>query len=286
MFNNSPDLAAMLSRLLTPSMLDGCRVEAVGGLTGENWRIRAQDHDWLARQVTARKRILGADGGREYRILRRLSASGLAPRPVALVHRWLLVDWVAGESLPPLQWQSCLDDGSLARRLGQLHRLPRYGYPLALHRRYEAYWQATDPARRNPAWLRLHQKFMADKTPTPLNVVPLHMDLHAGNLIGDRHGALHFIDWEYAGDGDFALELAALFRGNDLGIRQQTAFLAAYRSCAEGYSLAAIRRQIAAWLPWVDYLLLMWYEVRWRQTRQRQFLHFAGPLRHRLGVPA
>jgi len=267
-------------------MLAGCRMETVSGLTGENWRIRAAEHDWLARQVTPHKRMLGADNWREYRILRQLSISGLAPRPVALVPGWLLVDWVAGESLSPVQWQDCLHRGALARRLGQLHRLPRYGYPLVLHRRYEAYWQFTDPARRSPAWLRLHQRFMARNAPVPLKVAPLHMDLHAGNVIHDRQGALRFIDWEYAGDGDFALELAALFRGNDLSDRQQSAFLAAYLPCSGGFSVDTAARQISAWLPWVDYLMLMWYEVRWCQTRQRQFLHLAGPSRHRLGLPA
>ncbi len=35
------------------------------------------------------------------------------------------------------------------------------------------------------------------------------MDVHSGNLVADEKG-LHLIDWEYAADGDIALELAAL----------------------------------------------------------------------------
>ena len=38
-------------------------------------------------------------------------------------------------------------------------------------------------------------------------ISPLHMDVHAGNLVHSASG-LKLIDWEYAGDGDIALELA------------------------------------------------------------------------------
>jgi aminoglycoside phosphotransferase (APT) family kinase protein len=36
------------------------------------------------------------------------------------------------------------------------------------------------------------------------------MDVHAGNIIHSESG-LRLIDWEYAGDGDIALELAAVW---------------------------------------------------------------------------
>jgi aminoglycoside phosphotransferase (APT) family kinase protein len=36
------------------------------------------------------------------------------------------------------------------------------------------------------------------------------MDVHAGNIVHTKAG-LRLIDWEYAGDGDIALELAAVW---------------------------------------------------------------------------
>ncbi|XBS71211.1 phosphotransferase [Acerihabitans sp. KWT182] len=249
MLNNHSDLAAALSRRLPSAALTDCRMERVSGLTGESWRIRTAESDWLARRMTTHKRMLGVDAAREYRILRRLSASGLAPRPVALISRWLLVEWTAGESLSPAQWLDCLDSGALARRLVQLHRLPRYGYPLELHSRFEAYWQLTDPARRTPAWLRLHRMFMASSLPRPLKIAPLHMDVHADNLIRDSRQAMRFIDWEYAADGDFALELAALFRGNEMSSGQQRVFFTTLPGLRRGSFLggddAADRRLVA-----------------------------------------
>lgn len=283
--SNNSGLKADLSRLLPASVLDDCRLEPVGGLTGESWRIRGDDIDWLARAVSAEKALLGADGRREYRILRHLGASGLAPRPILLTPRWSVVAWVGGASLTSGQWRQCFEDGSLVRLLRQLHHLPRYGYPLTLHTRYARYWQSTDPARHSPAWLRLHRRLMAHRTPVPLKTAPLHMDLHAANLVRATDGSLRFIDWEYAVDGDIALELAALFQAHAVGETGQAAFLAAYQPSG-GYPLSVMRRQVAAWRPWVDYLMLLWYEVRWAQTGRENFLREAIPLRRSLGLPA
>ncbi len=43
-----------------------------------------------------------------------------------------------------------------------------------------------------------------------MRLAPLHMDVHAGNIVHTA-GGLRLIDWEYAGDGDIALELAAVW---------------------------------------------------------------------------
>ncbi|WP_257896521.1 phosphotransferase, partial [Enterobacter chuandaensis] len=46
--------------------------------------------------------------------------------------------------------------------------------------------------------------------PQPIRLSPLHMDVHAGNIVHTPEGG-RLIDWEYAGDGDVALELAAVW---------------------------------------------------------------------------
>ncbi len=57
------------------------------------------------------------------------------------------------------------------------------------------------------------------REPRPLSLSPLHMDVHAGNLVHSASG-LKLIDWEYAGDGDIALELAAVWVENTEQHRQ------------------------------------------------------------------
>ncbi|WP_413722433.1 phosphotransferase [Sodalis sp. RH23] len=286
MRKSSVSLDVLLTQV--PAMnVAGRRVAPVHGLTGASWRVSAAGGDLIAREATPSERLLGVDRRREYRLLRRLPAGTPAPKPLAGTAQWLLLEWLAGECLTPAGWQAAVAGGQLAAVLAQLHRGPRHGYPIALRARYAAYWQASDPARRCPAWLRLQQRFMRAKMPAPLCCAPLHMDIHPGNVLRAPDGGLRLIDWEYAGDGDIALELAALFRGNGLDEGLQADFLRAYQagSSSPGYATAVLRRRIAAWAPWVDYLMLMWYEVRWRQTRQRHFLRHAAPLRRHLGLP-
>lgn len=222
---------------------------------------------------------MGVDRQREFRLLRSLRDTGLAPRPRAITSRWLLLEWLPGETLDATGWRQVLEQGTLAARLAHLHRHRRYGYSLNLPAQFTRCWQASDPARRTPAWLRLQRHFLHAIPPAPLRLVPLHMDIHAGNLLQGRDGALAFIDWEYAADGDVALELAALFRGNGFTPAQQAQFIHHYLRHTPGLTAQRLRRQIAVWLPWVDYLMLMWYETRWRQTRDPAFTSLAAPLR-------
>ncbi len=260
-------------------------IEPVNGLTGESWRVRAPGNDCLARENTTQKRVLGVERRREYRILRQLRPSRLAPKPRGRVAQWLLVDWLAGVTLSSDAWRDEVSRGGLARRLRQLHLCPRYGYPLDLRSRYAAYWQESDPGRRCPAWLRLHQRFMREKMPAALHIAPLHMDLHPGNVVRGVNGELLLIDWEYAADGDITLELAALIQGNGLDEGEQQALFAAYCATDTGYAPSLLQRRVAAWGPWIDYLMMMWYEARWGQTRQRRFVAASTPLRLRLGLP-
>lgn len=62
-------------------------------------------------------------------------------------------------------------------------------------------------------------------------------------------------------------------------------FLQDYCNNEHGYhDIARLSRQIQQWLPWVDYLMLMWFEVRWQQTADPIFLAWAAPLRQRFNL--
>lgn len=131
------------------------------------------------------------------------------------------------------------------------------------------YWQRSDPARRTPRWLRWHQRLCRRGEPRPLRLAPLHMDVHAGNIIHSDAG-LKLIDWEYAGDGDIALELAAVWIAP--GERRQLVTAYARRAAIDPQQLW---RQVARWRPWVLLLMAGWYEMRWRQSGDRQFITLA-----------
>jgi len=78
------------------------------------------------------------------------------------------------------------------------------------------------------------------------------------------------IDWEYAGDGDIALELAAVWC--DAHTRCQ--LLNEYSRFAR-IDKQQLRRQIQRWRPWVLILMAGWYERRWQQSGDRQFIALA-----------
>lgn len=271
-----------LRRLMTDKLpavnTAGCRFNLVQGLSGESWHIRGGDVSLLARQQTQEKQFLGVNRWREGRVLQR-AGQCIGPQ-VRLQHPgWLVVEWLEGENVNEAAFASLNARGDLATLIARLHKRPLSGYTLDLQRQFAAYWQRIDRRRLTPAWLRWQRHFMQCRMPRPLMLAPLHMDIHPGNLLvqGER---LRLIDWEYAADGDIALELATLFRANPFSPMMQRCFLAYY--VQQGYTdLPTLAQQVQRWLPWVDYLMLMWGEARWQQCRDPAILHWNAALYRR-----
>ena len=96
------------------------------------------------------------------------------------------------------------------------------------------------------------------------------MDAHGDNIVRTASG-LRLIDWEYAGDGDIALELAAVWV-SDESQHQQLVSTYAQRAHIEP---DVLWRQVRQWQPWIMMLKAGWFEYRWRQTGDRQFIRLA-----------
>lgn len=212
------------------------------------------------------------DRQREYRLLRKLAASGLTPRVYGRNAHWVLLAWQPGEVLSAGQWDGWLK--SLVSEVARLHRQPLSGYPIQLLPLLMSYWQRCQPARRQIHWLRALKRCQQQGEPKPLRTAILHMDIHCGNLIAND-GRLQLIDWEYAGDGDVALELAAIIMGNGLDAQQQQRLIA-YYAMQQQFDYDLLRRQIDRWLPWVDLLATSWCELRWQQSGEHQFKTLAA----------
>ncbi|MDT3250976.1 phosphotransferase [Serratia sp. root2] len=256
----------------------GCRFSPVQGLTGESWRIEGEGVQLLARQQSAEKTALGVSRRREAKVLRS-AGEGLGPQVLIQNNQWIILEWLPGDVVTEAHFTRLNQQGDLARLVARLHKRPLSGYPLNLHRQFARYWQQLDRRRPTPAWLRLHQRFLQASQPSPLKIAPLHMDIHPGNVIAQGEG-VRLIDWEYAADGDIALEIAALFRGNAWSADNQLRFLRHY--VHEGYhDLPLLSTQVQRWLPWVDYLMLLWFEVRWQQTGDSEFLRWGAVQRRR-----
>lgn len=266
-----------------PASTAGFCLSEMRGLSSESWRVKMPEGDWLAREQSRDGAQLGGDRRREFRVLRQLVETGLAPRPKGLRGPWLLVEWLDGNAASESQFTDILRNGELAARLAVLHHQPRYGFPLPLKTLLARHWQNMSPARRTPTLLHHLKRCLSRPMPPAFLSAPLHLDVHPGNLILHAQN-WRLIDWEYAADGDIALELAALFRANTLAPQRQQRFLEDYCRQWPGMSPRLLSKRIKQWLPWVDFLMLMWYEVRWQQTRQTTFLQAATPLRLKLGM--
>jgi len=218
--------------------------------------------------LVLRQRHQGASSSflRQYRLLRHLPAT-LAPQPRLCTGEWMAVDYVPGETHSALPASD-----ALAALLRDLHHQPRFGWRISLPGLLARYWQQCDPARRTPRWLRSLKQLRREGEPRPLRLAPLHMDVHPGNLVHSPHG-LRLIDWEYAGDGDVALELAAVWMED----AARHALVAAYAR-QSSLDVEQLWQQVQRWRPWVLMLMAGWYECRWRQTNDQQFITLANEI--------
>ena len=201
---------------------------------------------------------------RQYRALRSLPAD-FAPRPVGYSSGWMAVEYLEGEVA-----QALPATGDLASLLLLLHRQRCFGWRVTLLPLLEHYWQHCDPERRFPQWLRGLKRLRKQGEPRPLRLAPLHMDVHAGNIIRSREG-MRLIDWEYAGDGDIALELAGVWMPDE----QQRQVLVEQYAARSKIPPVLLAQQVRRWRPWMLMLAAGWYEYRWAQTGDRQFIALA-----------
>ncbi|AEW44592.1 thiamine kinase [Serratia symbiotica str. 'Cinara cedri'] len=271
------ELQKLLNTSLPTVNTLNCRFSLVRGLTGESWRIDiAEGISVLAHQQTAAKKILGISSKRNAKLLHSCG-SKLGPKVLAHNNHWIIVEWLPGKNVTSKVFEDLNKSGELAAIIAELHRRPLSGHRLHMQQQFANYWQQLDKRRLTPYWLRYQQHFLKITPPTPLKLSPLHMDIHPGNIIiGDT--GLRLIDWEYAADGDIALDIAVLFRSNNWTDNQQKSFLQHYTKY--GYpDKVRLCAQIKYWLPWVDYLIFMWLETRWQQSGNDIFLNLGTLLR-------
>ncbi|WP_261821498.1 phosphotransferase [Pragia fontium] len=278
MFSVNSQLTQLISRHLPGYSAEELSITPVSGLTGTSWQIANHHPCWLAKPLARTDAVLGINRWREYHFLKRLSAVGLAAAPLLITNQWLISGWIDGQLMDKATWISADGRSMLADSLVKLHRQPTVGFSLDLHQRFIRYWQSIDRHRITPNWLRLHQSMLRSPCPRPLKLAPTHLDLHPDNIVLTVNGPV-LIDWEYAIDADIAFELAALFDGNRWDQAAETDFLQHYIRAGGYEDLETLARQVALWKPYTHYLMLMWYETRWQQTRNPLYLEASDLLR-------
>lgn len=232
-----------------------------GGLVNRTLRLQDARQDVVLRFAGAQAAGLGVDRDSEGTMLRLAAAAGLAPELVVTRPQQgvLVTRHVAGHVLSRDDARAPQMLARIGEWLARLHALPLPAglVPIDIAARAAGYLerlqaQASTPMLRDLA-VRLGR--IREELPPPRRLVPCHHDLHHLNLV-DTGTRLVALDWEYAGPGDPAADLAACICYQDLDWRQQQLLLGAY-----GGDIRQFTNRLAP-LCWVfDCLCHGWMEL-------------------------
>ncbi|MGK3140987.1 thiamine kinase [Pantoea sp. C2G6] len=231
---------------------DRTSVIPLAGLTGHSQKIVSSHGTFIARPAP-QPAIPFVNRQREFRLLRKLRATDLAPQPIAGNRHGIVLSWFPGEALDEARFSQ--QRPQIVALLQQLHRQPLTGYRLLLLPLLWRYWQLCP--QRHHRWLRALQRLTRQGEPQPLRLAPLHMDLHPGNVIQQAQ-SVRLIDWEYAADGDVALELAAVGASDP---QHQAEWIKEYAAAMQ-LSAEQLAQQVRRWQPWLRLLMASWYQLR------------------------
>jgi aminoglycoside phosphotransferase (APT) family kinase protein len=227
-----------------------------GGVTNRSYRLREGTHDFVVRITGVAAPGLGASSRSEPAMQALAAAAGLAP-PVVLVDAvrgFVVSEFAAGRAPSAGEMQ----DPALLQRVGawfaSLHALdvPPGLAAIDFGERAAAYLARVAPRDRDGSIRRLGRELSRRRAALapPVRLVPCHHDLHRRNLLDDGSRILA-IDWEYAGPGDPAADLAAFAGYQVLDGAAIDALLAGY-----GGTNAGLRDRVSA-LAWIFDCL--WY---------------------------
>lgn len=204
-----------------------------GGTANTAFRIEGEGRDVVLRLAGAGVAGLGASPMAELAMQELAARAGLAPEVLlawpdrgVLVTRFAAGDRPGATAMREPAWLA-----RVGRWFAKLHRqtLPPRLDPIDFGERAAGYLAtlraAADSADLGAISAGLERR--RDAARPPARLVPCHHDLHHRNLVlsGDRLLAL---DWEYAGPGDPAADLAAFVGYHDLGAAATRSLLAAY----------------------------------------------------------
>jgi thiamine kinase-like enzyme len=186
------------------------------GRTNENFVVESGGRTFFARLGTDRPEH-GISREQEGNLARRAAELGIAPEVHFAEGGLLVTDFIDGEPLTPelIMGPERLNAvASLLRTLHQVAPGPDLASfdPVAVCRRY---LEILIPSSLDESGRKLI-KSLLDATPPLAPTALIHADPVPENFIEDRSGRIWLVDWEYAGIGDPATDLAMLAMNCDL----------------------------------------------------------------------
>jgi thiamine kinase-like enzyme len=198
-----------------------------GGITNRNFKVRADGEPFVLRIGGNDTELLGIDRRREYEASRNAAGLGIGPEVVAFLEPegYLVTRFVEGET-------GDVAPADAARLLLRLHggpAIPGRFDPVAVVRDYAsiARMRGVEPPGGYSRALELAERIERQREGVELRAC--HNDLLAANFVRGA-GRIWVIDWEYAGMGDPAFDLANYATANELDEDGDRALLEAYGS--------------------------------------------------------
>ena len=232
--------------------------ELAGGAANRTFRLRDRQHDFVLRLAGEAAPGLGANSRSEFAMQSLAAGAGLAPSIVLMdpVRGFVVSRHAEGRMPTAAEFKTPW----LLRRIGEwiarLHALtPPPGLPVVDFGERAAGYLKLVAARSPDAFIEklLHAlELRRAALPPPTSLTACHHDLHHRNFLDDG-GRLVAVDWEYAGPGDAAADVASCIGYHALDAAGIDALL-------EGYATDSVefRARIEA-LGWIfDCLWFGW----------------------------
>ncbi len=224
--------------------------ELAGGAANRSFRLQDGRHDFVIRLASGATALLGAHRESEIAMQALAAGAGLAPQ-IVLVDRgldMLVTRYVTGD-VPD---RAGLGEATMLRRVGawlaRLHALaPPPGLPVVDFGERAAGYLAGVQSRKPSAFTaEIIRRLEARRARLPglARLAACHHDLHHRNFV-DTGDSLVAIDWEYAGPGDPAADLASFIGYHELDPARIEFLLAGY-----GVDTPALRARIES-LGWI-----------------------------------
>jgi thiamine kinase len=244
----------------TATLADGRFEPIEHGLANHAWRVTSPaGTNRFVRLANAAAAQVGADLHAEASALRQVAAAGLAP---GVVHcdpaaRLLVTEWIEGVSGDDAGLGRDTVITLVAQALHRLHALT----PMACGREVDFSSQAQQlqaglpAAAVEPGLTAVARRVFEALDATMPPRVLCHHDVHARNMVIDACGRLWLVDWEYAGLGDPAFDLASF--SSQYCLVPEDARLLHARYAGAGGDVPWRRLELAGWA--FDYVQWLWY---------------------------
>jgi len=222
------------------------------GVVNEVWRLECASTPLVLRRDKPLARTIGLDRCAEVEIHQSAASAGIAPALIWADPRagLLLTEYVQGAVLAEADLRDQAIVARLAALIDRMRCIPTNLQPVslaAIARRYAKAVATNEAAKLATEVAQLDAKWCADDS----RFVLCHNDLVSGNIIRTVGDELMLIDWEYAGLGDPAFDLAVLLRHLRLVAEQRQALLNSFIGQVDEARLAGCARLY-------DCMLVLW----------------------------